>query len=116
MRAFLQERQGDGPDAPLFCLEGGSAMHLDTLRGRLKRWLSLIGVKDVSEYGFHSLRAGGATDAAKAGVEERHIKQHGNWPWASDAVRQYIRPDTQKRLVASSAIGADMRLSKVRLP
>jgi hypothetical protein len=78
-------------------------MSEDTPRGRLKHWLQLTGVEDASEYGFHSLRAGGATDAAKSGVEERHIKAHGNWK--SDAVRVYICLDTEERLMASAAIG-----------
>jgi hypothetical protein len=68
-------------------------MSTETPRGRLKRWLELIGVADSSEYGFHSLRTAGATDAAKAGVSERHIKAHGNWK--SDAVRRYMRLDTE---------------------
>jgi hypothetical protein len=72
-------------------------------RHRLQPCLKLIGMVDVSEYGFHSLRAGGATDAAKAGVAEQHIKAHGNWK--SDAVQVYIRPGVEERLIASSTLG-----------
>jgi hypothetical protein len=94
-----------GSRTPLFRKEDGERMSEDTPRGRLKHWLQLTGVADVdaSAYGFHSLRAGGVTDAAKSGVEERHIKAHGNWK--SDAVRVYIRLDTEERLMASAAIG-----------
>ena len=61
---------------------------------------------DVDNYGFHSLRAGGATEAARAGVDERYIKAHGNWK--SDAVRLYMRMDDDERLAASDALGKAM--------
>jgi integrase len=106
MQAYLVASAPKGPQSsrtPLFRKEDGGRMSEDAPRGRLKHWLQLTGVQDASEYGFHSLRAGGATDAAKSGVEERHIKAHGNWK--SDAVRVYIRLDIEERLMASAAIG-----------
>ena len=36
-------------------------------------------VDDVSKFGVHSLRAGGATAAAQAGVLDRLFKRHGRW-------------------------------------
>jgi integrase len=89
-------------DAPLFPTIDSKSLALNTPRHRLRHWLGLIGVADPSEYGFHSLRAGGATEAAQAGVPEAHIKLHGNWK--SDAVRAYIRPNMKDKLEASSAI------------
>ena len=77
-------------------------MSPDTPRGRLKAWLELIGVEEITEYGFHSLRAAGATDAARAGAEEREIKAHGNWK--SDAVKLYIRQSTRDRLRVSKLL------------
>ena len=78
-------------------------MSVSTPRGRLHHWLKEIGEKKPTVCGFHSLRAGATTASAKAGVSERHIKQHGNW--ASDAVRVYIRMDDADRLRASGALG-----------
>ena len=65
----------------------------------------MIGVKEeaLQEYGFHSVRARGATDAARAGVSEAKIKQHGNWK--SDAVRLFVRQDVEDRLAVSAALG-----------
>ena len=34
---------------------------------------------DPSQFGLHSLRAGGATTAANAGVPDRLFKRHGRW-------------------------------------
>ena len=53
-------------------------------------------MEDTRAYGFHSLRAGAATQSAREGVPEQHIKLHGNW--RSGAVQAYIRPDTEERL------------------
>jgi integrase len=100
---YLGDRtEGDGEEL-LFRTLAGGPMHVDTPRGRLHSWLKRAGVEDEKQYGFHSLRAGAATASAKAGVPEGQIKLHGNW--ASDAVRKYIRPDTEDRLKASNALG-----------
>jgi integrase len=102
MEATKKEAKGDDP---LFPTKDGKRMKADTPRGRLKHWLQQIDLqgKTAAEYGFHSLRAGSATDAAKAGIEERGIKGHGNW--RSDAVRLYIRPDLEERLEVGERIG-----------
>jgi integrase len=91
------------PSSPLFVTNQHQRLSNDTPRTRLKHWMSNIGVSDIPQYGFHSLRAGGATDAANAGIDERHIKAHGNWK--SDAVRGYMQPGQRERLIASSALG-----------
>ena len=36
-------------------------------------------VPDISAIGTHSLRSGGATAAANAGVPDRLFKRHGRW-------------------------------------
>jgi integrase len=107
MTEYLEGTRERPGAAPLFPTETGAAMSGDTPNGRLKVWLRELHLPeaelDVTAYGFHSLRAGGATGAARAGVHERHIKQHGNWK--SDAYRVYIRPNTSDRLKASAALG-----------
>lgn len=102
MRRYLRGRRDK--DEPLFPTARGEQMSPDTPRGRLKTWLELIGVEEITEYGFHSLRAAGATDAARAGAEEREIKAHGNWK--SDAVKLYIRQNTGDRLRISKLLGS----------
>ena len=103
MQRYLATTAGEEDD-PLFPLEKGASerMSADTPRSRLKYWLGQIGVADTEEYGFHSVRAGGATSAANAGVPERLIKLHGNW--SSDAAQLYMRPSTQERLWASMVL------------
>jgi integrase len=103
MEEYLGATAGGAGEELLFRTVAGGPMHADTPRGRLRHWLRRAGVEDEMQYGFHSLRAGAATAAAKAGVAEEQIKQHGNWK--SDAVRRYIRPDTEDRLKASDALG-----------
>lgn len=53
--------------------------------------------------GLHSLRAGGATAAAAAGISEVSLKRHGRW--RSDAVHSYIEPSMQSRLCVSKNLG-----------
>ena len=103
MREWLKCHKQQDEQAWLFATVEGNQLSSDTPRGRLKEWLRRSGVTNPEEYGFHSLRAGAATESAKAGVSERLIKLHGNWK--SDAVRVYIRPDESERLKASEALG-----------
>lgn len=86
----------------LFPTKAGGRMHEDTPRGRLSTWLTRAGYTNVSEYGFHSLRAGGATDASRAGATERDIQRHGNWK--SNIVQTYIRSNDDDRLRVSQAL------------
>jgi integrase len=107
MEEWLGATAGRTKESPLFPTEEGKEMSADTPRGRLKEWLRTVGVKEANEYGFHSLRAGAATEAARAGVEERLIKLHGNWK--SDAVRVYMRAGVEERLQASNVLGRTNR-------
>jgi site-specific recombinase XerD len=67
----------------------------------LKRTCKLAGY-NPDLYSSHGLRAGGATEAAAAGVRTRLIKKHGNW--RSSAVYIYIHEDMASRLKVSLAI------------
>jgi hypothetical protein len=62
-----------------------------------------IGV-DPKPYGFHSLRAGGATAAANAGVAVRLFKRHGRWrsEFAKDG---YVDDSLSNRLTVSKNLG-----------
>ncbi|XP_078665737.1 integrase/recombinase xerD homolog [Branchiostoma floridae x Branchiostoma belcheri] len=61
-------------------------------------------VSDVSRFGLHSLRAGGASAAANAGIPERLFKRHGRW--MSDKAKDgYVKDKLQERLAVSMALG-----------
>jgi integrase len=87
----------------LFHKEKGDERLSDkTPNNRLKAWLKRIGETNPRAFGSHSLRKGGATAAAEAGIEERLIRKHGNWH--SDAVYVYIKESLRNRLSVSRAI------------
>ena len=54
--------------------------------------------------GIHSLRAGGATAAANAGVSDRLFKRHGRW-WSENAKDGYVEDTLEKRLSVSCQMG-----------
>ena len=56
---------------------------------------------DPSLFGMHSLRAGGATAAANAGVEDRHFKRHDCWK-SESAKDGYVK---ERRLKVSKGLG-----------
>ena len=65
--------------------------------------LSAVGL-DAKKYGFHSLRAGGATAAANAGVPDRLFKRHGRWR-SENAKDGYVKDSLKNRLSVSKNIG-----------
>ena len=61
-------------------------------------------VPDISAIGTHSLRSGGATAAANAGVPDRLFKRHGRW--ASESAKDgYVQDSLSSRLSVSKALG-----------
>ena len=83
----------------LVCKEDGSALATGTPCGIVQRWVDKIGMNG-REYGSHSGRSGGATEANKYGVNDLLIKRHGNWK--SDAVYDYIRESVPQQLQTTS--------------
>ena len=59
---------------------------------------------DVSVFGVHSLRSGGATAAANAGVPDRHFKWHGRWK-SETAKDGYVKDSLSSSLQVSRNIG-----------
>ena len=68
----------------------------------LERFFS-IGL-DIKKYGIHSLRAGGATEAANRGVPDRMFQRHGRWATAS-IKDLYVKDSLNHRLAVSQNIG-----------
>jgi hypothetical protein len=62
--------------------------------------LSSIGL-EKSRYCLHSLRSGGATAAASAGVDDRLFKKHGRWK--SDSAKDgYVKESISNRMTVRS--------------
>ncbi|XP_069109457.1 integrase/recombinase xerD homolog [Argopecten irradians] len=57
-------------------------------------------VQDISQFGLHSLRAGGASAAANSGIPDRMFKRHGRWK-SETAKDGYIKDDFRERLNVS---------------
>ena len=77
------------------------------MRELLKEKLQQLGFPS-NEYSLHSLRAGGVTVAAMAGIPDRVFKRHG-W-WKSDNAKDgYVEDSMDKRL--SVSWGCDVSVS-----
>ena len=74
-----------------------------TMRELFKKKLNELGHAS-GEFGLHSLRAGGATAAAKAGVPDRLFKCHGRWK-SETAKDGYVEDSVENRLAVSRNIG-----------
>ena len=60
--------------------------------------------RDPDKYGLHSLRSGGATAAANAGVPDRAFKRHGRWR-SENAKDGYVKDTLEYRLNVSKSLG-----------
>ena len=76
-------------DKPLFMFSNGLILSRDLFIKQTRLYLSMIGL-DPSLYSGHSYRAGSATTAALAGLQDWEIKKLGRWK--SDTYQRYIRP------------------------
>ena len=71
-------------------------------REELRFFLTRAGVTPNS-FGWHSFRRGGTTTAARAGVSDRQLKDHGRW--LSDRAKNcYIEPDITDKLSVSKML------------
>ena len=68
-------------------------------RELFKEALEGVGL-DSARFGLHSLRAGGATAAARSGVPDRLFKRHGRWK--SDGAKDGYVQDSLKSLLSVS--------------
>ena len=58
---------------------------------------------DISHFSTHSLRAGGASAAANAGVADRVFQRHGRWK-SVPAKNGYINDNLESRLSVSQRL------------
>ena len=82
--------------------ESGSISYT-CLREQFKKKLKELGY-NPDEFGLHSLRAGGATAAANAGVPDRNFKRHGRWK-SENAKDGYVEDSLESRLGVSKKLG-----------
>ena len=61
-------------------------------------------ITDVSCISLRSLRAGGATAAANAGINDRLFKRHGRW-LSENAKDGYVKDNFQSLLSVSKSLG-----------
>ena len=84
-------------------LRGTGLLSYTTVREQFRGKMLELGYP-VSGYGLHSLRAGGASAAAQAGVPDRLFRQHGRWR-SETAKDGYIEDSVENRLTVSKSIG-----------
>ena len=73
------------------------------LRDLFNKKLNSLGFA-ATEFGLHSLRAGGATAAANAGIPDRLFKRHGRWR-SENAKDGYVKDSVDSRLEVSKNLG-----------
>ena len=61
-------------------------------------------VPDISQYGLHSMRAGGASAAFNSHVSPFLISKHGRWN-SEKARNKYLQPDSESDLLPSKHLG-----------
>jgi len=105
------EQGGHESNARLFgrirSVNGGQvvvgAMSYSRARELIRSALSRIG-EDPDRYGVHSLRSGGVSVAAAAGVPDRLIQRHGGWK-SEAGMKSYFAESLPNLLMVSKAIG-----------
>ena len=83
-------------------LKAGGSLGYSTLRELFKKKMTDLEYH-AENLGIHSLRAGGATATANAGVPDRLFKRHGQWR-SENAKDGYIEDTLEKRLSVSRQI------------
>ncbi len=89
VKAWWHVSSFNRPENPVFT-KTGNKMNYRMASMALKRLLQAVG-QDPTQYGLHSLRAGGATQAARSGVDMDMIQRHGRWR-SADSVHTYVNP------------------------
>ena len=80
----------------------GKPMTYTNVRDIVKKKAQQIGL-NPNDFATHSMRSGGPTAAAEAGVDERLMQKHGRWAQASSKDK-YVVDALQKRLDVSKVL------------
>lgn len=82
----------------------GDPISYTTLKKSVVNRLKCVNMNMDLNLGLHSLRAGGATQAVNAGVNDRCWKRHGRW--ATDSAKdRYVQDSLKNRLMVSKSLG-----------
>ena len=84
-------------------LRKGGSISYSRMREVVLDMLSAVGL-DKCKLGLHSLRSGGASAAANAGVPDRGFQRHGWWQ-SENAKDGYIQDALDERLTVSCNLG-----------
>ncbi|KAL5463210.1 hypothetical protein EMCRGX_G032089 [Ephydatia muelleri] len=95
-RAIVNSKGGE-------MLRKSGGLSYSRLRELLLAKIAMLGM-DPLQFGMHSLRAGGATAAANAGVPDRLFKRHGRWR-SESAKDGYVKDSAGSRLSVSKSLG-----------
>ena len=95
-RAIVNTKSGE-------TLRKTGGLRYTRLRELLIAKIAQLGM-DPALFGMHSLRAGGATAAANAGVPDRLFKRHGRWR-SESAKDGYVKDSVERRLDVSKSLG-----------
>jgi integrase len=86
----------------------GTPLPYERARYHVLKWVAkAAGVSQdvaVRSFGLHSLRSGGATSAAVAGVQERAFQAHGGWR-SRESMLVYLKEPIEQRLAVTRALG-----------
>ena len=94
-RGITRTKQGER-------LRASGALSYTRMRELFLKKLSELGY-DPKQFGLHSLRAGGATAAANAGVPDRLFKRHGRWR-SETAKDGYVEDSPASRMAVSKSL------------
>ena len=86
-----------------YTLRKGDHLSYTRVREIFLEKLGKIGL-NTSKLGLHSLRSGGATQAANSGVCDRLFKKHGRWK-SESAKDRYVKEDDSIRRSVSLKLG-----------
>ena len=106
---YLQLRKHSSSQSPLFLFKDGSYLTQRTFSAALKQSLLAVG-RNHHHYSPHSLRIGGATAAAKAGVEPTIIQELGRW--RSQCYRRYTRAPNARLSNAARSMASGQRTAR----
>ena len=84
-------------------LRASGGISYTRVRELLLEKLEAVGL-DPKLFGLHSLRSGGASAAANAGVPDRLFKRHGRW-LSENAKYGYVKDTLNDRLAVTKSIG-----------
>ena len=84
-------------------LRNTGGISYSNMRELLKKKLEQLGFP-AADFSLHSLRAGGATAAAAAGVPDRVFKKYGRWK-SESAKDGYVEDSFHERLSVTKSLG-----------